>query len=57
MEQIILAAAGCGQLAELVDISERHHRVTFGSMDLEKLRPLASIWEGLEVPVYFYETG
>lgn len=35
--QVILAAAGCGQLSEIREIVTKHHQVIIGSMDGSRL--------------------
>ena len=55
---IIVAATGCGQMAEIKSIVEQHGLVLLGSMDKAKLSPLSDrIDRDEEVPIYFYESG
>ncbi|MCL4439915.1 hypothetical protein P378_03500 [Desulforamulus profundi] len=55
--QVILAAAGCGQLSEIREIVTKHHQVILGSMDGSRLNSLVDVVGKLQIPVCFYETG
>lgn len=41
--QVILAAAGCGQLSEIREIVTKHHQVILGSMDGSRLNSLVDV--------------
>lgn len=55
---MIVAATGCGQMAEIKNIMEKHGLVVLGSMDKSKLSSLSDKINGdKEVLIYFYESG
>ncbi len=56
--EMIVAATGCGQMAEIKSIVEQYGQVVLGSMDKPKLSPLCARINGnKEVSIYFYESG
>ena len=59
-EEKLIVALSCGRLPGILDITETHSFVVFGTMDEKVLAGLTEhVADGTvpSFPIYFYETG